>query len=77
MGEEGPTEHDELEDDVGERFQPIASELRLLSEHHRLGLGGPGAESVDTAAIGALALTGDPVAEAERVTALVLSAKAE
>jgi hypothetical protein len=24
MGEEGPTEHDELEDDVGERFQPIA-----------------------------------------------------
>jgi DNA-binding transcriptional MerR regulator len=57
------------------RVLPIAPKLRTLAGRHRLGLGGDGASHSDPAKLGALALTGDPVAEAERITALVRTAE--
>ena len=55
-----------------ERIGRLASELQLIARDHRLAVGGAAAAGVDTAALGALALTDDPVREAERVTTLVL-----
>ena len=55
-----------------ERIGRLASELHLIARDHRLAVGGAAAAGVDTAALGALALTDDPVREAERVTTLVL-----
>lgn len=57
-----------------ERVRAAEPELRALAARHRLALGGAGADDGTAERIGALALTGDPVAEAERVTALVREA---
>jgi DNA-binding transcriptional MerR regulator len=54
-----------------ERVRPIALQLRSLAQRHRLALGGSGASHSDPAGLGALALTGDPVGEADRVTTLI------
>ena len=54
-----------------ERVRPIAAHLQTLAQRHRLGLGGSGANHGDPAGLGALALTGGPVAEADRVTARI------
>jgi DNA-binding transcriptional MerR regulator len=59
-----------------ERVRPVAAQLRTLAEHHRLALAGRGASDGGAEQIGALALTGDPVAEAERVTARVQAPEA-
>jgi methanogenic corrinoid protein MtbC1 len=59
---------------TGERVDPIAPQLRTLARACRLALGGEGARQSDPAELGALALTGDPVGEAERVTTLTQSA---
>jgi MerR family transcriptional regulator, light-induced transcriptional regulator len=58
-----------------DRLRPLIGELRALAERHRLALAGPGAEGLAAAAGGALELTGDPVAEADRVTAVVSAAR--
>lgn len=59
----------------GERFRSIASELRTLSQRHRLALGGAGADAVDAGGLGTLALTGDLVSQADQVTKLAMSAR--
>ena len=56
---------------TAERVRDAEPQLRALAQHHRLALGGAGAADVDGASIDALLLTGDPVAEADRVTALI------
>jgi MerR family transcriptional regulator, light-induced transcriptional regulator len=48
-----------------------ASELRSLGAHWPLAVGGPGAQRAAELGIEALELPGDPVSEAERVTAAV------
>jgi MerR family transcriptional regulator, light-induced transcriptional regulator len=48
-----------------------APELRSLSERWPLAVGGPGAQRVTELGIDALGLPGDPVSEADRVTAAV------
>ena len=55
----------------GERVEPVATQLRALAGRHRLALGGTAAGNDALEASGALALSGDPVAEAARVTRLV------
>jgi methanogenic corrinoid protein MtbC1 len=52
-------------------FRSVAAELRELGRRHRLCLGGAGAAEVD---IDALALTGDPVEEAETLMTLARTA---
>ena len=54
-----------------ERVEPVATHLRSLAGRHRLALGGAVAGYSALEASGALALSGDPVAEAARVTTLV------
>ena len=56
---------------TGERVRPITATLRELGRSHRLALGGGGASDAEAAELGAFALTGSPVAEAERVSALI------
>jgi MerR family transcriptional regulator, light-induced transcriptional regulator len=53
-----------------ERVVDAAPALRRLGERHRVALAGAGATETDPRAVGVLLLTGDPVAEAERVTRL-------
>jgi DNA-binding transcriptional MerR regulator len=56
----------------GERVEPVVTQLRVLAGRHRLALAG--AAAAGNGALegsGALALSGDPVAEAARVTTLV------
>ncbi len=60
-----------------ERVHPIAPQLRTLARRWRLALGGEGAKRSDPAALDALSLPGDAVAEAESVTALLRTAAAE
>jgi MerR family transcriptional regulator, light-induced transcriptional regulator len=55
----------------GERVRPILPKLRPLARRHRLALGGAAAEDDTLETSGILALTGDPTAEAARVTALL------
>jgi DNA-binding transcriptional MerR regulator len=55
---------------TAERVQESAQPLRALAERHRIALGGTGASEV-AAPPGVIVLTGDPVAEAERVTTIV------
>jgi methanogenic corrinoid protein MtbC1 len=55
----------------GERVEPVLPQLRALAARHRLALGGGAAENGAPEASGALALSGDPIAEAARVTTLV------
>lgn len=54
-----------------ERVEPVVSQLRALAGRHRLGLGGAAAANGALKSSGALALSGDPIAEAARVTTLV------
>ena len=54
-----------------ERIGELVTELRQISGARRLAVGGAGAEGLETTVLDALALTGDPVREAERVTALL------
>lgn len=58
-----------------ERIGELVTELRQISHVRRLAVGGAGAEGLDATALDALALTDDPVREAERVTALFLAAE--
>jgi DNA-binding transcriptional MerR regulator len=54
-----------------ERVEPVVRQLRALAGRHRLALGGAAAGNGALEACGALALSGDPVAEAARVATLV------
>jgi methanogenic corrinoid protein MtbC1 len=56
-----------------ERVQPTIAALTELARRHRLALGGPAAGNGALDASGILALGGDPIAEAARITALVES----
>ena len=54
-----------------ERVQPLLARLRVLAGHHRLAVGGRAVEDGALDDAGLLELTGDPIAEAARVTTLV------
>ena len=54
-----------------ERVEPVVTQLRALAGRHRLALGGAAAGNGALEVSGALALSGDPMAEAARVTTLV------
>ena len=54
-----------------ERIGDVVAKLRPISRGRRLAVGGAGAEGLETTGLDALALTADPVQEAERVTALL------
>jgi MerR family transcriptional regulator, light-induced transcriptional regulator len=54
-----------------ERVEPVLPQLRALAGSHRLALGGAAAANGALEGIDALALSGDPIAEAARVTTLV------
>jgi MerR family transcriptional regulator, light-induced transcriptional regulator len=58
-----------------QRIEGLGAELRQISRGRRLAVGGAGAEGLGATAPDVLALTDDPVREAERVTALVLAAE--
>jgi len=51
------------------RVRALDAEIRALAKQRRVALGGAGTRDDDAGALGVLALTGDPVSEAERVTA--------
>ena len=53
-----------------ERVEPVVTQLRALAGRHRLALGGTAAGN-GALETGALVLSGDPIAEAARVTTLV------
>ena len=53
-----------------ERVEPVVTQLQALAGRHRLALGGAAAGN-GALETGALVLTGDPIAEAARVTTLV------
>jgi DNA-binding transcriptional MerR regulator len=57
-----------------ERVRPVLPKLRPLARRHRVALGGPAADDRAVEKSGILAMTGDPIAEAARVTALISSA---
>jgi MerR family transcriptional regulator, light-induced transcriptional regulator len=54
-----------------ESVRPLVTQLRALAGRHQLALGGAGARNGALGANGVLALTGDPIAAATRVTTLV------
>jgi MerR family transcriptional regulator, light-induced transcriptional regulator len=54
-----------------ERVRPALPKLRELARRHRLALGGAGAADSTLERSGILALTGDPTAEAARVSTLI------
>src|SRR5918994_5584076 len=54
-----------------ERVEPVVTQLRALAGRHRLALGGAVAGNDALEASGALSLSGDPIAEAARVSTLV------
>ena len=56
-----------------ERVRPVLPKLRSLARRHRLAIGGSAAEDKTLEKEGILALTGDPTAEAARVTTLISS----
>ena len=58
-----------------ERIGELVTELRQISHARRLAVGGAGAEGLEATALDALALTDDPVREAERVTVLFVAAE--
>jgi methanogenic corrinoid protein MtbC1 len=58
-----------------ERLRDANVELRALAKRHRVAVGGAGATGEAAEQIGAVALTGDVIAEAGRVTALAQSAR--
>ena len=51
------------------RVRALEARIRALAKRRRVALGGAGTRDDDAGALGVLALTGDPVSEAERVTA--------
>ena len=51
------------------RIGALEARIRTLAKRRRVALGGAGTRDGDAGALGVLALTGDPVSEAERVTA--------
>ena len=51
------------------RIRALDAEIRALAKQRRVALGGAGTRDDDAGVLGVLALTGDPVSEAERVTA--------
>ena len=55
-----------------ERVRPVLPQLRALARRHKLALGGAAAEDT-LEKDGILALTGDPTAEAARITTLIPS----
>jgi DNA-binding transcriptional MerR regulator len=57
----------------GERVEPVLAQLRALAGRHRLALGGVGDTGFELGDV--LELSGDPLAEAARVTALVREAE--
>ncbi len=58
-----------------DRARAAADELRSLARRHRVAVGGAGATGGAAEAVGAIALTGDVVVEAGRVTALAQSVR--
>jgi DNA-binding transcriptional MerR regulator len=58
-----------------DRVREVGDELRALTGRHRVAVGGAGATGATAEELGAIALAGDVVAEAGRVTALVQSAR--
>jgi DNA-binding transcriptional MerR regulator len=54
-----------------ERVRPVLPKLRALTRHHRVALGGGAADDRVHEKSGILALTGNPTAEAARVTRLI------
>jgi DNA-binding transcriptional MerR regulator len=54
----------------GERVRPLAPQLRALAAERRLALGGAAARDAGASVPGVVSLSGDPVAEADRLTAL-------
>jgi MerR family transcriptional regulator, light-induced transcriptional regulator len=56
-----------------ERVRPVLQKLRSLARRHRLAIGGSAAEDETLEKDGILSLTGDPTAEAARVTTLISS----
>jgi MerR family transcriptional regulator, light-induced transcriptional regulator len=56
-----------------DRVRPVLPELRALARRHRVALGGAAAEDTILEKSGILTLTGDPTAEAARVSAPVHS----
>ena len=53
-------------------MEPFVKELRTLARKHRVALGGGAAASDRAPAVqGLVMLSGDPIAEAERLTTLV------
>jgi DNA-binding transcriptional MerR regulator len=52
-----------------ERVRPVVEELRTLARHRRLALGGAAATGVVVGSDGVVVLSGDPIAEATRLTA--------
>jgi MerR family transcriptional regulator, light-induced transcriptional regulator len=56
-----------------ERVRPVVPQLRALARRHTVALGGSAAEDRTLEKNGILALTGDPTAEAARVTTLIPS----
>jgi DNA-binding transcriptional MerR regulator len=56
-----------------ERVRPVLPQLRALARRHTVALGGAAAEDRTLEKSGILALTGDPIAEAARVTSLIPS----
>ena len=53
----------------------VGTELRSLAGRHRVAVGGAGATGDAAEDVGTIALAGDAVAEAGRMTALVQSAR--
>ena len=53
-----------------ERLAPAVPQLTRLARNYRVGLGGSAAAGSDADRLGLLQLSGDPVAEAERIVAL-------
>ena len=56
-----------------ERIRPVLPQLRALARRHAVALGGAAAEDRTLEKAGILALTGDPTAEAARLTTLIPS----
>ena len=56
-----------------ERVRPVVPQLRALARRHTVALGGAAAEDPTLEKNGILALTGDPTAEAARLTTLIPS----
>ena len=53
------------------RLDAVSDDLRTLASRHRVAFGGSGAATEHVTALGLIALSGDPVAAAERATELV------